>query len=85
VPQIPPITPLWALTLCAACWRGDAPVAPPPAALVDPCPQPQGIPLRALTEAEVVIAWRRDRAALVTCGDRHGALAGWALGVSGAR
>lgn len=85
MPQTPPITPLLALTLCAACWRGDAPVEPPPAALVEPCAEPQGIAVRALTEAEVVIAWRRDRSALTACGERHDALVDWARGISGAR
>lgn len=79
------MTPLWALTLCAACWRADAPLDPPPAPLADPCPGAQAVPVRALTEAEVVGLWRRDRASLADCTARHAALADWARAVSGGR
>lgn len=79
MPARPLIALLSALTLCAGCERpDDAVLAPPPAALVEPCAGPQGVPLRALTEAEVVGLWRRDRAALTDCTQRHGGLAAWA-------
>jgi hypothetical protein len=38
--------------------------------------------VRALTEAEVVGLWRRDRTALLQCAERHAALAEWAAGVA---
>lgn len=72
-----------ALTLFAGCVRpDDAALAPPPEALVAICAAPQGVPLRALTEAEVVGLWRRDRAALMECGERHAGLAAWAAEVA---
>lgn len=81
-----PLTiPLSALMLSAGCSRGDVPIEPPPAALVEPCQRPQRVPLRALTESEVVIPWGRDRVALEVCGDRHAALVGWVEQVIGAR
>lgn len=85
MPVRPQIIPLLVLTLFAACSRADGVIDPPPASLVEPCAQPQGVPVRALTEAEVVIAWRRDRTALDICRARHTGLVEWALGISSAR
>jgi hypothetical protein len=41
------------------------------------CAEPQQLPERVMTQAEVELAWGRDRAALRFCRDRHGALVVW--------
>lgn len=41
----------------------------PPEELLAPCEDPQRLPNRALTQAEVETLWRRDRANLTACGD----------------
>ncbi|WP_128254446.1 hypothetical protein [Falsirhodobacter deserti] len=69
-----PILSFCALTACAAS-PADRP-APPPSLLV-PCAAPQGLPDRSLTQAEVELAWGRDRTALRDCRDRLAALALW--------
>jgi hypothetical protein len=81
----PLIAHVSALTLCAACSGVDARLDPPPAALVVPCALPQRLLVRALTEAEVVVHWRRDRTALTDCVARHAALAEWGQAVAGSR
>lgn len=50
-----------------------------------PCALPQRLLVRALTEAEVVVHWRRDRTALTDCVARHAALAEWGQAVAGSR
>lgn len=62
-----------------------ADVAPPPDALVVPCQEPQGLPVRTVTRAEVEVLWGRDRAALRDCFERHRLLVRWAEGQVGAR
>lgn len=60
----------------SGCFGADAPLTepPPPASLLVPCSPPVVIPLRDLTATEVELFWGRDRTALRTCADRHGAL-----------
>ena len=73
------------LCLLAACGgfnSGD--IAPPPAPVVVPCAQPVQLPDGAMTQAGVEVAWGTDRAALRTCGERHGLLVDWAQGQMGA-
>ncbi|HHN67530.1 MAG TPA: hypothetical protein ENK15_05780 [Thermopetrobacter sp.] len=48
-------------------------VAPPPA-LTRPCARPARLPGRALAAAEVERFWGRDRANLIICRRRNGAL-----------
>ena len=62
-------------TACAGSTASVKPaIAPAPAELTAPCPSPRLLPGRALTQAEVERHWGADRAALVACRDRHGAL-----------
>lgn len=77
------IAPLLALTACAGSIAGD--LEPPPTALVAPCDEPTQLPVRTLTQAEVEVAWGRDRAALRACGERHGLLVRWVEGQVGSR
>lgn len=51
---------------------GDA-----PAALVEPCYDPQLLPDRALTRKEIAHYWAVDRKNLVLCRDSKGALVGF--------
>lgn len=71
---------LW-LCLLAAC--GDstaADLAPPPAALLDPCTLPLALPDRDATQSEVERWWGHDRSALRECAGRQALLAHWAAG-----
>ena len=47
---------------------------PPPADLTRPCGDPVRLAEGGLTAGEVAGLWGRDRASLVLCRDRHGAL-----------
>lgn len=60
------------LTGCAASTSVE-PVTIPPS-LKAACAAPVVLPERDLTDREVEILWGRDRSALRSCGDRHGAL-----------
>jgi len=71
------LAPLCLATLCAGCGFRSPNLPPPPAGLVEPCPRPVALPDRGLSQAEVETAWRRDRIALVACGDRLTGLAGY--------
>ena len=73
------------LALMRSCGSIAADVAPPPDTLVVLCQEPQGLPVRTLTQAEVEVWWGRDRAALRDCGEWHGLLVEWAQGQVGAR
>ncbi|QUS34933.1 dehydrogenase [Falsirhodobacter algicola] len=68
-----PIPLLCVLTACAA-----SPAAEPPPALLLPCAAPVDLPDHAMTQAEVELAWGRDRGALRDCAGRLGGLADWA-------
>ena len=50
----------------------------PDAAITAPCDRPVALP-----EDPQVRHWAADRAALVACGERHGAMVAWAEGVTG--
>ncbi|WP_298491516.1 hypothetical protein [uncultured Maritimibacter sp.] len=58
-------------------------LAPPPAALLEPCGRPVPVPETADTTGEQERLWGRDRLELVACGDEKAALAAWAQGVVG--
>lgn len=45
-----------------------------PASLAEVCERPVVIPQRVISQLEVEAYWVRDRANLVTCGERHKAL-----------
>ena len=81
-----PTTALLALPLLlSACFgRSVEPVAIrpplPDTALTALCESPVALP--DTPDAVRVSHWAADRAALVTCRDRHAALVGWALNVS---
>lgn len=66
--------------LLTACddWRGSSPIAAPPPSLTAPCPAPVTLPDRGLTQAEVEVAWGRDRRALRACAGQVDGLAAWA-------
>jgi len=49
-------------------------LAPAPIELTRVCPAPVDLPDRGLSQADVERLWSRDRASLVTCRNRHGAL-----------
>jgi hypothetical protein len=48
-----------------------SPLAEPPAALAAECEDPAALPDKALSAGEVERLWAKDRAALVSCRDRH--------------
>jgi hypothetical protein len=63
------------LLVLSGCFSADGPtLAAPPASLLAACPDPVAIPRRDLTGAEIEVFWGRDRTALRTCAQRHGAL-----------
>jgi len=67
---------LLALAACSGSIKSaEIDVAPPGAALTEPCSPPVALPDRALTQAEVEVRWARDRVDLLDCGKRHAALA----------
>lgn len=70
------ILPVACLPLAlSGCFGADVPLTePPPPSLLVECPAPVAIPQRDLTATEVEVFWGRDRTALRTCADRHGAL-----------
>lgn len=66
---------LSALTGCSGSTVFVEPVVPnAPKELARDCPRPVLLPERTITQSEAEKFWGRDRAALVTCRDRHGAL-----------
>ncbi len=72
---------LAALGLLASCASTPLAVAPtltrPNAALSQNCAKPVWIEEKTLTQADVEHYWLEDRSALIACGDRLKALAGW--------
>lgn len=72
---------LVALGLLASCASTILTVAPkfasPSAVLNRECDRPVWIEEATLTQADVESYWLTDRAALIECGARHKALAGW--------
>jgi hypothetical protein len=55
-------------------------VSPPPAALVEACAAPVALPAGALSRAQVLALWGRDRVALADCAARQQALSQHNLG-----
>ncbi len=64
------------LTACngSTTLRGPLQLGSAPGELTRPCPDPEPLPGRALSAGAVERAWARDRANLVACRDRHGAV-----------
>lgn len=63
------------LTACAGSTASVKPdLRPAPGALTVACASPAKLPARGLSKREVETYWRRDRANLVSCKDRHGAV-----------
>ena len=72
--------------LLAACGASTgADLATPPDGLRAPCPAPSALPARDMTQAEVEIAWGRDRDALRDCAERHALLVEFIEGQRAAR
>ncbi len=74
---------LLALPACLGSTAADIAAAPP--SLMEPCAEPQTLPVRVLPQNEAEVFWGRDRGALRDCGDRHALLVEWAQGQVGAR
>lgn len=67
------------LSLLAACGESIGSIEPPKlvspsVSLTKPCTRPVLLPERAMSQSEVEARWVRDRANLITCGERHQAL-----------
>lgn len=70
-----PILSAFLLTACAGSTASVKPdLRPAPPYLVAACADPSKLPSRGLSRREIEVYWRRDRANLVSCKDRHGAL-----------
>lgn len=72
---------LVALGLLVSCGSTILAVAPklprPSAVLTQECDKPVWLEETTLTQADVESYWLTDRSALIACGQRHKALAGW--------
>ena len=67
------LAPLSLLMACSGSIGSVEPpkLAPPPDSLIVPCARPVLLPNHVLSQSEVETYWVRDRANLITCGERH--------------
>ena len=65
------------LTACAESISSVEPPAlePPPASFVEACLRPVRLPNKEITQSEAESLWVEDRIRLISCAERHAALA----------